>query len=174
MKILTGAALTLLAACAATPEKLDSVAQRESAKMPAPSKRFASFASYELKPVAFGPAVEKDNAKIERAKELGAALAQKLEPLLTEWRAAPSGAGRSGRLVIEPQLAGLRIVSGGARFWAGAMAGRMAGGWSVGKSDSNLLDYITAVSYQYLKDHYWRARGDPRGITRSRTRRWSR
>lgn len=65
---------------------------------------------------------------------------KKIEPLFSEWSSAATGADRSGRLVVEPQLVSLKIVSEGARFWAGAMAG-----------DSHI---ITAVSYQYLKDNY--------------------
>lgn len=183
MKFLMGAAIVLLAGCAATPESLESVATTESARMAAPSRPFSSFASYELKPMTLSPAVMKEHGKVERAAELDARLRQKLEPLFDEWRSAAPGAKRSGRLVVEPQLASLKVVSGGARFWAGAMAGdssidldlamtdgdtgqliakpritlkadAMTGGWSIGKSDDNLLDYIAAVSYQYLKDHY--------------------
>jgi hypothetical protein len=107
----------------------------------------------------------------------------RLQPLIEEWGSGSRGAARSGRLVVEPQLDSLRVVSGTARFWIGGMAGDssidldlafsdadtgqviakprialnadgMTGGWSVGKSDRNLLEYIAAVSYQYLKDHY--------------------
>jgi hypothetical protein len=30
----------------------------------------------------------------------------------------------------------------------------MTGGWSVGKSDQNLLDYIAAISHEYLASNY--------------------
>lgn len=183
MKLLMSVALVLLAGCAATPESLESVARTESARMPAPTRPFSSFAGFELKPMALSPAVLKEHGKVEKAGELDATMRQKLEPLFEEWRSAPPDAKRSGRLVVEPQLASLKVVSGGARFWAGAMAGDsnidldltmtdgdtgqliakprialsadgMTGGWSIGKSDQNLLDYIAAVSYQYLRDHY--------------------
>jgi hypothetical protein len=183
MKFLIPAALVLLAGCAATPESLDSVARTESARMSAPSRPFSSFANFELKPMTLSPAVLQEHGKVERAGELDARMHAKLEPLFNEWRSAPRGPVHSGRLVIEPQLASLKVVSGGARFWAGAMAGSsnidldlsitdgdtgqliakprismtadaMAGGWSIGKTDTNLMDYIAAVSYQYLRDHY--------------------
>ena len=77
----------------------------------------------------------------------------------------------------------LKIVSGGARFWVGALAGSsfidmdlelfdkesgeqvarvlvrrdadsMTGAWSVGKSDQNLDDYIVSNVHQYLTDNY--------------------
>jgi hypothetical protein len=76
-------------------------------------------------------------------------------------------------------------VSGGARFWAGAMAGEsivdvdlllvdstsgkrvaqarvtrgsgaMVGGWSVGATDRNLLDYIVDICHEYLAQSYER------------------
>lgn len=77
----------------------------------------------------------------------------------------------------------LRIVSGGARFWAGALAGgsyididlrlidgstnnviakpritknagAMTGGWSIGQSDKNLHDYIAHIVHEYFSTNY--------------------
>lgn len=182
MRIAAVFAFIILAGCAATPEALDSVAKTESARMAAPTRPFSTFASFELKPMVLSPAVSSEPGKVEAARELEAKLRQKLQPLLDQWAAAPAGS-RSGTLVIEPQLASLKVVSGGARFWAGAMAGdsnidldlliteretgqviarprvarsadAMTGGWSVGQSDENLLDYICAIAYEYLSSHY--------------------
>ena len=33
-------------------------------------------------------------------------------------------------------------------------ADAMTGGWSVGKSDQNLLDYIASIAYYYMIDNY--------------------
>jgi hypothetical protein len=30
----------------------------------------------------------------------------------------------------------------------------MSGGWSVGSTDKNLLNYIADISYEYLKNNY--------------------
>ena len=127
-------------------------------------------------------AVKRDEAKVSAAGELDAIVRAKLQPLLSTWRAA-SGSERSGTLVIEPQLESLTIVSGGARFWIGGFAGdssidmdllfteqsngqqiakpritrsadAMTGGWSVGKSDQNLLDYIASIAYFYMADNF--------------------
>jgi hypothetical protein len=183
MKFLVCLSAVLIAGCAANPATVESVAKTEAARMPAPVRPFSSFSSYELKPMALSPAVQLEHGKVERAGELDAKMRQKILPLFAEWQLAAPNAGRSGRLVVEPQLASLKVVSGNARFWAGALAGdsqidldlsitdggtgqqiakprialtadAMAGGWSIGASDNNLLDYISAVSYQYLKDHY--------------------
>lgn len=172
----------VLAGCAATPEKLESVAQTEAARLAPPTKSFSGYLSYELKPMVLSPAVLSESRKVEEAEKLEHKLREKFEPLLSHWEAAPAE-GRSGTLVIEPQLAALKIVSGGARFWAGALAGNsaidldllfteqdsgqqvakpriardadaMTGGWSIGKSDQNLHDYIVSIAHQYLTDNY--------------------
>ncbi len=182
MKSLVFVACLGLVACAAAPEKLDEVARTEAARLVRPSKSLSSFAEYELRPIVLGSAVQGDAKKIAESAILQEKLNSKIEPLLAEWRAAPAGT-RAGKLVVEPQLVGLRIVSGGARFWAGAMAGDSeidldlqlteagstgvlakvriargaggyAGGWSVGKTDQNLHDYIVAIAHQYLIDGY--------------------
>ena len=86
-------------------------------------------------------------------------------------------------MIVQPELVSLKIVSGGARFWAGAFAGSssidldlkivdsvtnqviakpriarhagaMTGAWSIGQSDENLHDYIASIVYQYLSKNY--------------------
>ena len=182
MKIVSLLICLLLVGCAASPERLESVGRSESARPAPPTKRFSSYATYEVKPMILSSAVKSDQAKVRAAGDLETVLRAKLQPLLDEWKKAPIS-GRSGTLVIEPQLASLRIVSGGARFWAGGFSGdssidmdllitdqstrqqiakpritrsadAMTGGWSVGKSDENLLDYITSIAYYYLTDNY--------------------
>ncbi len=182
MKTLVLVACLGLFACAASPQKMDEVARTEAARLVRPSKALSSFAEYELRPITLGSAVQGDAEKVAESAKLQEKLNSKLEPLLAQWRAAPAGT-RAGKLVIEPQLAALRIVSSGARFWAGAMAGDSqidvdlqlteagstgvlakvriargvggyAGGWSVGKTDQNLHDYIVAIVHQYLVDSY--------------------
>jgi hypothetical protein len=172
----------ILSGCAASPEKLDSVGKTEAGRMAPPVRRFSSYASYELKPMVLSPAVQSAPEKVKVAGELENILRTKLQPLLDQWKAPASG-DRSGTLVIEPRLAFLRIVSGGARFWAGAFAGdssidmdlaitdegtgqqlakpritlkadALAGGWSIGKSDQNLLDYIASIAHAYMTANY--------------------
>jgi Domain of unknown function (DUF4410) len=172
----------IVAGCAASPEKLESVGKAESARMAPSAKRFSSFADYELKPMVLSAAVQSDSAKVQVAGSLEKTLKAKLQPLLDQWRTEASG-GRSGALVIEPRLESLRVVSGGARFFIGALAGdssidmdlamtdqttgqqvakprislradAMTGGWSIGKSDENLLDYIASIAYQYMTANY--------------------
>jgi len=175
-------ALVVLAGCAANPETVQSVAATESARLNKPSRPFSTFAHYELRPMARGPAVEREAGKVEEAEDLENRMKNVIDPLLAQWEAAPA-ADRSGTLVIEPRLASLKVVSGGARFWAGAWAGdshididlyitekesgtiianprlkmeadAMAGGWSVGATDQNLLDYVASTAREYLVSNY--------------------
>jgi hypothetical protein len=171
-----------LAGCATNPETLASVSKTEAARLVPPTQRLSTFASYELKPMVLSEAVTAEEGKVKEAAVLENALKARIQPLLDQWTAS-AGSGRSGTLVIEPRLASLKIVSGGARFWAGAFAGEstvdldlllidqasgqvlakprvarsadaMTGAWSIGQSDDNLLDYITGIAYQYLVDSY--------------------
>lgn len=174
--------MLILAGCAATPEKLQSVASSESARLLPPSKPLASFSSFELQPMVLGSAVTREEGKVEEAKDLENRLREIVQPMLARWNAVPKS-DQSGTLVIEPRLASLKIVSGGARFWAGAFAGdsnidldlvlveketgqkiasprvkletgAFTGAWSVGASDQNLKDYIAHTAGQYLLDNY--------------------
>lgn len=156
-------------------------AKTQSARLAAPSKPLASFSQFELKPFVLGAEVEQDKKKVKVAKQLEDKMSQKLQPLLDEW-AAKAGSGASGTLTIQPVVHGLKVVSGGSRFWAGGWAGNSfvdmnlkmvdragtniaepriertadanAGSWTVGATDRNLLNYIVEISYQYLVRNY--------------------
>ena len=172
----------ILAGCAADPQRLESVGKSESSRLAPPTKRFSSYSNYELKPMVLSEAIQKEPDKVVAAGNLENTLRAKLQPLLDQWK-VETASGRSGTLIIEPRLESLRIVSGGARFWAGAFAGdsnidmdlaiseqstgqqvakprttrradAMTGGWSVGKSDQNLLDYIASIAHQYMLTNY--------------------
>ena len=182
MKTIALVSWIILLGCAANPRTLESVAKTESARMAPPAKRFVGYANYELKRMVLSPAVQYEAGKVKVAGELENTLRAKLKPLFDQWKTAAS-IGRSGTLVVEPQLAFLKVVSGGARFWGGAFAGdssidmdlvitdqttrqqvakaritrnadSMTGMWSIGQSDENLLEYIASIAYQYLKDNY--------------------
>ena len=182
MRVIIVCLLAAMAGCAADPAKVTAVSQTEAARLQAPSRKLSTFAAYERRPMVLGPAVTADPDKVKQARILEDNLKAAIDPLLSQWQAA-AGTGRSGTLVIEPHLASLQVVSGGARFWAGAWVGNstidldlllidmatgeaiarprvtrsadaMTGAWSIGQSDQNLLDYIAAISAQYLRDNY--------------------
>ncbi len=181
-KAIVTIAMMVLVGCAAAPEKLKSVAVTESARLLPPSKPLASYAHFELQPMVLSPAVQSEEGKVKEAQDLEMRLKAIVQPMLDRWNAVPKG-DHSGTLAIEPRLASLKIVSGGARFWAGALAGNssidldlilseketgqqiasprikleadaVTGGFSIGASDENLKDYIANTAGQYLLDNY--------------------
>ncbi len=172
----------LLAACAADPARVQAVAEQESSRLEKASKPLSSFAEFELRPMTFTDGIMQEEGKLEEAREFEGNLIAKLSPLLDEWNAAGQS-GASGKLGIKIHIEGLRIIGGANRFWAGALAGdsfidldlqlidetagaaiskvriyrdsdAMTGGWSVGKSDQNLDDYLVSIVHQYLMDNY--------------------
>ncbi len=174
--------MVLAAGCAYNPEKGEKVGREESARLDPAARPLSTFRHYEVKPMTLADAVREEEDKVVEADKLKEKHQAMLSKLLEEWNSADKE-GRSGTLVIEPHLVHLRIVSGGARFFAGAFAGgsevemdlnlvdkdtgesvgkprisreagAIAGAWSIGKSDDNLLDYIVEISHQYLLMNY--------------------
>jgi hypothetical protein len=182
MKKLTLLIALLLAGCAASQEKLDSVAAVEATRLVESSKPLSAFAAYELKGMILSPEVAAKSDKVEQAAVLEQKIQEKLQPLFAEWSSS-NEPGRSGTLIVQPELVKLRIVSGGARFFAGAFsgnsfidldlrltdgatdseiakpriskhAGAMGGAWSLGKTDTNLHDYIAHITHRYMVENY--------------------
>jgi hypothetical protein len=177
--------LVLLAGCSGSPDstRLAATARRESARLKPPSQRLSEFSAFELKAMEMNTAVSERQEKVEVAGELEKRLHARLEPLLEAWKADPNRPQTGDTLVITPRLQGLRVVSGGARFWIGEWAGdstidmdleltnartgailanpriiqaanAMGGAWTVGATDKNLLNYVAEVAHQYLSDSY--------------------
>ena len=86
-------------------------------------------------------------------------------------------------MLVRPELAQLRVVSGGARLFAGLFTGSsfitidlvltdaetdtqliktrikkeasgFGGFWSLGQTDENLLDYMANIVHQYMVESY--------------------
>ena len=182
MKKLTILLVVILAGCAADPADVKKVADTTSVQLAKPSKALSSYASYELRPIAFSQNIEVDEAKNRHLAILETKVREKLLPLFDDW--TKSGGGRrSGTLIVAPELTQFRIVSGTARFWAGVFAGQSnaemklrlidgrtneviaepninqrsgawAGAWSIGTSDTNLHDYMAGIAHQYMVSNY--------------------
>lgn len=169
-----------LAGCAADPAKVEVVAEQEANRLAAPSRPLSEFGSYELAPMSMADEIRSEAGKLEEAQEFEGNLKAKIRPLLEEWNGKAAG---SDKLLVKVELVGLRVVSGGARFWAGAFAGdsfvdvnlvleaaesgekisnvrvyrdadAMTGAWSIGKSDQNLDEYVVSIIHEYLVDNY--------------------
>ncbi len=105
------------AARAVEPPKIE-----KDARNPPPKVPLNTFQRFELAPVAMGaPFTEHETNTVARAK-LEENFAERVKPLLAEWNARPAGdAPRTLR--IEPEIAYVRFITGGKRFWGGAFAG---------------------------------------------------
>jgi hypothetical protein len=172
----------LLTACAADPERVEAVGAAEAERLGPPSKALSTFAAFEVAALVYSDGIKADDGKMEEATEFEGLYRSEIGQLFDGWTANPKE-GSSGTLVLEGTLTGLRVVSGGARFWVGAMAGdsfidmdlrlvdkstgeelvrhrvyrdadSMTGAWSVGKSDQNLDQYIVEIVRQYLVNNY--------------------
>ena len=182
MKKLSLILFVFLAGCAAEPVKLTAVAVEESSRLGKPSKPLSAYSTYELKPFILSAQVKSKTDKIQQAAILEQKVKDKLLPLFADWSSS-GGPGRSGTLIVQPELIKLKIISGGARFWVGAFAGESSidvdlrltdgttneviakpritrdagaftGAWSIGKSDENLHDYIAHIIHQYMSSNF--------------------
>jgi hypothetical protein len=171
-----------ISGCATSNNHHADIVNREVSRLSLPIKALSSYNNFKLENLALNDETRLKEDKTKVAKELDIKLHARLLPLLNEWNSNKNNNG-SGTLVIKPQLNQLHVVSAGARFWVGAMAGEsridmdlkiidaqtgseiarprimttasaMSGGWSVGSTDKNLLNYIADISYEYLKNNY--------------------
>jgi uncharacterized protein YceK len=158
-------------------------AQAAGTGLAAPSQPLSTFSDFELKPMTLADAVAKNRGKRTVAGQLESRLRERVQSLLDEWKADKSSTRTGGTLVIQPQLQDLRIISGGARFWGGSMAGgsyitmtlqlidgktgtiiaspiisrssnAVAGTWTMGAMDRNLLNWAVEIARQYLVENY--------------------
>ena len=171
-----------LAGCGGDPNRFKEVSVREADRLAKPSKALSAFSSYELRPIVSSDQVKDDPDRIEQAHILEAKLKEKLLPLFAQW-SSTGDSPRSGNLIVQPEFLRLRIVSGGARFWIGQMAGNSSidfdlvliddstgeeiakprivrsgdawsGAWTKGGSDKDLLDYTAHIAHQYFVSNY--------------------
>jgi len=171
--------LSLAAGCASDPAKRQKIVSEEAARLRPPQVPLASFGSFEILPVATSPEVASKPEKVEMVTRLGQDLEARLRPMLKSWEASAAPEARGRILVIQAKVTSLHVVSGGARFFIGALAGNssidmdltlsdkqsgqviaserinkssdaMAGAWSIGSSDRNLPEYVVEIALEYL------------------------
>lgn len=154
---------------------------------PPPSEPFSHFQRFVLEPVQVSEAAAKETAAIEKISQY-----MRLRPgaTLANWSQRSPG----GRVLkVEPHIVQLKFVGGGARFFAGALAGSSAvlmqvkftdvqtgrvianpefyqranahgGAWSLGGTDNGMLARIATVVDEYLQRNYQHAVGGPTGL----------
>jgi len=167
--------------CAPNGDRYQSIVNKEVSRLAAPSKKLSTFSSYQLNAMVLDEVTQSKSDKKQVATTLEQKIEAKISQLFAEWNSNPSPSGN--KLIVTPELYELQVVSAGARFWVGGLAGESridmvlnlvdaetqevvgrpritlsasanAGGWTVGGSDKNLLNYVADISYKYLKDNY--------------------
>jgi hypothetical protein len=111
--------VAVLAGCASDPARRAKVATEESARLAAPTTPLSSYVKFELKPMAMGPEVASDPAKVAVAKDLEARVQARVQPLLAQWNAEGASSAASGQmLMVQPRAMKIRMISGANRWTA--------------------------------------------------------
>jgi hypothetical protein len=177
------AIIVLLAGCATDPgARREKIVKEHSGQLPAPTTPLSSYERFELKPIEMVDSVANDQAKAAVAKDLETRLQAMVQPLFTQWNAARSDRPAK-TLIVQPRVTQLRVVHGVTRAFAGAFAGdssitmdlelrdaatgaviakptigrnanAVAGAWSFGATDQNLVGYIADIAAEYLQRHH--------------------
>lgn len=169
-----------------------SVSANAEPQNPPPANALAGYDKYELAPIAMGPPYAGDKGKEEAKAKIQGIMFAETGPIIEQWNKDAAGNTRGQTLVIEPRIEKLKVVSGGARFWAGAFAGdsyvvmkfkiveqpsgnqlaepefyqraaAMSGAWTFGGQDKDMLQRIVALTNHYLETNYKDAVGGPTG-----------
>jgi hypothetical protein len=159
---------------------------------PPPADALKSFGKYELKEVAMGPPYAGQKANDKAIAKIREHMQTQIAPVISAWNIAGAQSGKDTTLLIEPAVSEIKFIGGGARFWAGALAGssyvvikvklteqpsgrvigepeffQRANAWSgaytVGAQDNDMLRRIASIIGGYLGANYETAAGGPTG-----------
>jgi hypothetical protein len=159
---------------------------------PPPTNPLAGYDKYELAPIAMGPPYAGDAGKEKAKAKIQDHMTAEIGPVISQWNVDAAGSARGQSLMIEPRIEKLKVVSGGARFWAGALAGdsyvvlkvrmteqpsgvivaepefyqraaAMSGAWTFGGQDKDMMHRIALITKQYLTGNYKAAVGGATG-----------
>ena len=155
---------------------------KEDSRNPAPSTALNAFQRFDLAPVAMGAPWKGQDANEAALANLQANVDIRVKPVVAEWNAKPP-ADVPRTLKIEPEIAYIRFITGGKRFFAGAFAGdsgillkvklsdaatgevigepqfyqranKFGATWSFGATDKHMLIRMSAMVADYLKTNY--------------------
>ena len=184
-------AVTLLLVCSSHTQAAEKI-EASSMTNPAPIEAFSAFDRFELAKVTMSAPYEgqKGNEHAQASFQLN------LDGHIQEWLGQKNTAAARTQtprvLLIEPRIEKVKFVTGGARFWAGAMAGSsrilvkvkftdkesgkviaepefyqhaagMAGAYSMGGADNAMLERVGKLAAEYIKSNYDSAVGGPTG-----------
>lgn len=161
--------------------RIVAAAQKDARELLQPSVPISTYDAIEIAPMSFSNPIKADPRKLAKAQEFEARFGLHLRDTLKAWNAksGAEAAPSTKKLIIKPGVQSLQIVSGGARFFAGALSGDskitvtmqfvdaasgaivasptiaksssgFAGAWSFGSTDNNLMSYAAETANQYL------------------------
>jgi hypothetical protein len=159
---------------------------------PPPVNALGGYDAYELAPIAMDPPLAGDAGKEKAKGKIQEHMNNETAPIIAQWNTDAAGSARGQKLVLEPRIEKLKVVSGGARFWAGALAGdsyvvmklkiveqpsgnliaepefyqraaAMSGAWTIGGQDKDMMHRIVLLTNKYLQENYVQAVGGPTG-----------
>ena len=159
---------------------------------PAPTELLSGFDRYEVKPAVLTGVYAGQEINETALASFQRNFDERVGAWVTEQNAKPARHDPARTLVIEPRIDKIRFISGGARVWAGAFAGSsrvlvklrlvdqatgavvaepefyqhakaMAGAWTFGVADNNMLIRTATMSLDYLKANQAEAVGGPTG-----------
>ena len=159
---------------------------------PPPANALGGYDKYELAPIAMGPPYAGDAGKEAAKGRIQGFMTTETGAIIEQWNKDAAGSTRGQSLLIEPRIEKLKVVSSGARFWAGAFAGdsyvvmklrivdqpsgtqlaepefyqraaAMSGAWTIGAQDKDMLHRIVVLMNLYLQSNYKEAMGGPTG-----------
>lgn len=159
---------------------------------PPPANALAGYDGYELATIEMGPPYAGDEGREKAKAKIQDHMLAETSPIIEQWNKAAAGGTSGQTLAIEPRIEKLKVVSGGARFWAGAFAGdsyvvmklkiienpsgkqlaepefyqraaAMSGAWTFGGQDKDMMNRIVALANHYLETNYKDAVGGPTG-----------
>ena len=159
---------------------------------PAPTELLSGFDRYEVKPAVLTGVYAGQEINETALASFQRNFDERVGAWATEQNAKPARHDPVRTLVVEPRIDKIRFISGGARVWAGAFAGSsrvlvklrlvdqatgavvaepefyqhakaMAGAWTFGVADNNMLIRTASMSLDYLKANQSEAVGGPTG-----------
>lgn len=158
---------------------------------PPPKYELSRYDKFYADPIVISEKYRGHKVNVRATSKIQEQLDSKLSPLFQSWTKETQGP-EAKALVIKPTVEAIKFIGGGARFWAGPMAGRsavlmrvaivdqktgevianpefyqhasaMGGSWSVGGTDNAMLGRIAELIVQYMINNYTRAVGGKTG-----------
>jgi hypothetical protein len=159
---------------------------------PPPSLALGSFDRIEVSRIDMPENYASQKANKKALASLQKNLDEKIASTLTEWNARTPSNDPPRVLQLQPRVEKIKFIGGGARFFAGALAGKsavlmrvrmidaatgdviadpefyqhaaaMSGAWSMGGADNAMLARVTSLIVDYLNANQSNAVGGPTG-----------